>query len=155
MSYYAEKKAGQKVRNQHYTFGLRRLPLMSAALNGLILLGGSAWVVANAIPRLQAPEPVAFDWMMGLGILGVAINGLAVPRLRGNAGINSRVVALHLLKDALGWVAVLAGAVVIHFTGYYIIDPILSLLIAVYIFYGAFKICGRFTFCSFSVRQQR
>lgn len=139
MSYYAEKKAGQKVRDQNYTFGLRRLPLLSAALNGLILLIGSAWVVANAIPRLQAPQAVSSDWMIGLGILGVAVNGLAVLRLRGNAGINSRVVALHLLEDALGWVAVLVGAVVIHFTGYYIIDPILSLLIAAYIFYGAFK----------------
>ncbi|MBW3545877.1 MAG: cation diffusion facilitator family transporter, partial [Bacteroidetes bacterium] len=111
MSYYAEKRSGHKVLDQNYTFGLRRLPLISAALNGLILLGGSAWVVASAIPRLQAPQAVASDWMIGLGILGVAINGLAVLRLRGNAGINSRVVALHLLEDALGWVAVLIGAV--------------------------------------------
>ncbi len=101
--------------------------------------GGSVWVVITAIPRLQAPQAVESDWMIGLGILGVAINGLAVLKLKGNEGINSRVVALHLREDALGWVAVLIGAVVIHFTGYYIIDPLLSLLIAAYIFYGAFK----------------
>ena len=139
MSYYAEKKSGEKAKNQNYTFGLRRLPLISAALNALILLGGSAWVVANAVPRLQNPEPIESGWMIGLGVLGVAVNGMAVLKLRGNAGINSRVVALHLMEDALGWVAVLIGAIVIFFTGYYIIDPILSLLIAGYVFYGAFK----------------
>ncbi|AHM60677.1 cation diffusion facilitator family transporter [Flammeovirgaceae bacterium 311] len=139
MSYYAEKRSGQKVKDENYTFGLRRLPLMSAALNALILLGGSAWVVVNALPRLQAPEPVKSGWMIVLAVVGVAVNGLAVLRLKGNKGINSRVVALHLLEDALGWVAVLIGAVAIHYTGYYIIDPILSLLIACYIFYNAFK----------------
>lgn len=139
MSYYAEKRSGQKTKNQNYTFGLRRLPLISAALNALILLGGSTWIVVNAIPRLQNPEPLEADWMIGLGVLGVLVNGMAVLRLRGNTGINSRVVALHLMEDALGWVAVLIGAVVIYFTGYYIIDPILSLLIAGYVFYGAFR----------------
>ena len=139
MSYFAEKKSGQKVQDQNYTFGLRRLPLMSAALNALILLGGSVWVVVHAVQRLQAPEPVESGWMMGLAIIGVLVNGMAVLRLRGNEGINSRVVALHLMEDALGWVAVLLGAIAIYFTGYYIIDPLLSLVIAAYIFFGAFR----------------
>ena len=139
MSYYAEKKSGQQMNNQNYTFGLRRLPLITAALNAFILLGGSIWVVLNAARRLQEPEPVEASWMIGLAVLGVAVNGMAVLRLKGNKGVNSRVVALHLMEDALGWVAVLIGAIVIYFTGYYIIDPILSLLIAAYIFVGAFR----------------
>ena len=48
MSYYAEKKSGQQIKNQNYTFGLRRLPLITAAINAFILLGGSVWVVVNA-----------------------------------------------------------------------------------------------------------
>ncbi|EMR01896.1 cation diffusion facilitator family transporter [Cesiribacter andamanensis] len=139
MSYYAEKRAGQKLQDPNYTFGLRRLPLISAGLNGLILLLGSLWVVANAVPRLYAPEPVEAGGMMALAVLGVLVNGAAVLKLRGNRGVNSRVVALHLLEDALGWVAVLVGAVIIYYTGYYIIDPILSLLVAAYIFVGAFR----------------
>jgi cobalt-zinc-cadmium efflux system protein len=139
ISYYAEKKAGHKLADQNYTFGLRRLPLISAAINGLILLLGSMWVVANAVPRLYQPEPVSSGGMMALAVLGVVVNGAAVLKLRGNKGVNSRVVALHLLEDALGWVAVLVGAVIIHYTGYYIIDPILSLLVAAYIFVGAFR----------------
>jgi cobalt-zinc-cadmium efflux system protein len=77
--------------------------------------------------------------MIPLAVLGVLVNGAAVLRLKKGEGLNSRVAALHLMEDALGWIAILAGAIVIHFTGYYIIDPILSLLIAGYILFNALK----------------
>jgi cobalt-zinc-cadmium efflux system protein len=137
MGYLAERKARHKATDENYTYGFRRLPLLSAALNALILLGGSAWVISQAIGRLQAPERVDTQWMLPLAALGVLVNGWAVFRLSKGKGINSRMLRLHLLEDALGWIAVLLGAIVMHFTGFYLIDPLLSLLIAAYIIYHA------------------
>jgi cobalt-zinc-cadmium efflux system protein len=77
--------------------------------------------------------------MFYLAILGVTFNGFAVLRMRNSTGANQRVVMLHLLEDVLGWIAILIGSVIIKYTGLFIIDPILSLLVATYILYGAIK----------------
>ena len=137
--YYSEKQSTALTANPNYTFGLRQLPLISAAVNGLVLLGGSIWVLVQAVPRLQNPELVKTEWMIPLALLGMLVNGAAVLRLKKGDGFNSRMVALHLLEDALGWVAILIGGIMIFITGYHIIDPILSLLISGYIFINAFK----------------
>ena len=67
----------------------------------------------------------------------MAVNGLAMLRLAKTSSLNGRVVAWHLLEDALGWVAVLIVSIVLLFTDFYILDPILSILIAVYVLYNA------------------
>ena len=98
---------------------------------------GSLYVISQAIPRLINPEPTDARGMILFAILGVAVNGLAMVRLTKTTSLNARVVAWHLLEDALGWIAVLIVSVALIFTDYYILDPILSILIAVYIFYNA------------------
>ena len=75
--------------------------------------------------------------MILFAILGVAVNGLAMLRLSKQSSLNARVVTWHLLEDALGWIAVLIVSIALLFTDIYILDPILSILIAVYILYNA------------------
>ena len=109
-------------------------------INVVILSAGSVVIIVETIPRLLSPEDVHTQGMILLAILGVIMNGLAVIRLRGGGGsVNNQTVMLHLLEDALGWIAVLLGAIVMHYTHWSIIDPILSLLIAGYILYNAMK----------------
>ena len=94
----------------------------------------------ETVPRLFHPEKVNSQGMLALAIVGVLMNGAAVLRLKKNKhSVNQKTVMLHLMEDALGWIAVLIGAIVIYFTGWTIIDPLLSLCIAVYIFINAFK----------------
>jgi cobalt-zinc-cadmium efflux system protein len=136
---YFEKRS-QKKRDKKFSYGYRRLSTLAALLNIIILTTGSVVIILESIPRLLNPEPVHSMGMIGLAVLGVAMNGIAVLRLRGNSNsLNNRTVMLHLMEDALGWVAVLIGSVVIHYTQWYLLDPILSLGIAVYILYNALK----------------
>jgi cobalt-zinc-cadmium efflux system protein len=91
------------------------------------------------VKRLQNPEPANAKGMIFLAIIGVIFNGAAVLKLQKGESINEKVVSLHLLEDVLGWVAVLIGSIIMYFFDLPIIDPILSLLISVYVLYNAFN----------------
>ncbi len=130
----------QKSGDKSFSYGYRRFSLLSALINATILLAGSAFIITKAVPRLLEPEEIQTTGVLYIALLGVAINGLAVFRLKKSHGnVNQKVISLHLLEDALGWIAVLAGALVIQYTGWTIIDPILSVGIAGFILFNAIK----------------
>ena len=131
------RKYSHKQSDRIFSYGYRRLSSLAALINTLILFVGSIYVISQAIPRIINPEPTDARGMILFAVLGVAVNGLAMLRLVKTSSLNARVVAWHLLEDALGWVAVLIVSVVLLFTDWYILDPILSVLIAVYILFNA------------------
>ncbi len=138
-SWFLENYA-QRGRTPKYSFGYKRFSPLSALINAAILLTGSFFIVFETVPRLFHPEAVDARGMLLLAVLGIVMNGAAVWRLRaGKGSVNQRTVMLHLMEDTLGWAAVLVGSIVIYFTGWTIIDPLLSLCIAVYISVNAFK----------------
>lgn len=138
-AYYFEKLSDKK-RDNHFSYGYRRLSTLAALLNVVILTTGSVVIITQTIPRLLEPQEVHGLGMIGFAILGVIMNGIAVLRLRSKSkSLNQRTVMLHLLEDVLGWVAVLIASIVIYFTNWYILDPILSMLIAAYILFNALK----------------
>lgn len=138
LAWYLQKVSGRG-RDRRFTYGYRRFSLLGALINSVILIGGSMVILAMAISRLIAPQPTIALGMLALAVLGIVVNGAAVLRLKKGHSQNAKVVALHLLEDVLGWGAVLVGALVIHFTGWYWIDPLLSLGIAVYILINAYR----------------
>lgn len=138
LSWYFQKLSG-KSRSQKYSYGYKRLSLVSAFISAIILLVGSIFIIYKAIPRLINPEIVHVKGMFAIAILGVLVNGLAVLRLKKGHSSNERVVMLHLLEDVMGWFAVLLGSVVMYFFNWPIIDPILSIGIAIFILWNAFK----------------
>ena len=138
LSWYFQKLSG-KSRSQKYSYGYKRLSLVSALISAIILLVGSIFIVYKAIPRLINPEIVHVKGMFAIAILGVLINGLAVLRLKKGHSSNERVVMLHLLEDVMGWFAVLLGSIIMYFFNWPIIDPILSIGIAIFILWNAFK----------------
>ena len=136
LAWYLEKYS-HKQSDRSFSYGYRRLSSLAALINTLILFVGSLYVISQAIPRILNPEPTDAQGMILFAILGVAVNGLAMVRLAKTSSLNAKVVAWHLLEDALGWVAVLIVSIVLLFSDFYILDPILSVLIAVYIMYSA------------------
>ena len=138
LAWYLENlsKREQDVR---FSYGYRRFSLLGAFLNTTILIGGSLLVLVRAVPRLLRPETTNAQGMVIFSIIGILVNGAAVLRLKGDRSLNSRTVAWHLLEDVLGWVALLAVSVTLLFTDWYILDPILSIILTTYILYNTVR----------------
>lgn len=136
LAWYLEGKSQQQ-SDRTYSYGYRRLSLLAALINTLILLFGSIYVISEAIPRIINPEPADAKGMILFAILGIVVNGLAMLKLVRQSSLNASVVAWHLLEDVLGWIAVLIVSITLLFTDFYILDPILSVLISAFILYNA------------------
>ena len=133
------QKLSKKGSTKQYSYGYKRFSLLGAIINCIVLVVGSIYILSEAIPRLFSPQETKAKGMFFLAILGIVVNGIAVLRTRKGKSINERVVSLHLLEDVLGWAAVLVGSAVIYFTGWTIIDPILSLFIACFVLFNVIK----------------
>lgn len=134
LSRFSNKKAPDK-----YSYGYRRLTLFGALVNGIVLVIGSIWVLFEAIPRLTNPEMPVVEGMLGLAILGVAVNGYAVFKLKAGETLNEKVLTWHLLEDVLGWVAVLIVSIVLFFVQLPILDPLLSIGFTLFILFNVVK----------------
>lgn len=140
LSYFGLRMA-QLSPNQKRTFGYKKIRILTAFLNALILVILTIIVLRAAILRIIHPEAVRSSVLLGMAIIGIIINGTAIFLLRhDHASLSIRAAMLHLLEDFLGWIAVLVGGLIIHFTKWYIIDPILSIGISAFVIYGAYKI---------------
>lgn len=129
-----------KPSNKNATFGYHRAEIFAALTNGLLLLVVVGFILMEAYERLlSAPEIRTFE-MMVFAIVGFAVNLFVAFKLRGHHDLNMRSAYLHVLGDTLSSFGVIAGSILILFTGQYIIDPILSILIASIIIYGAIRI---------------
>ena len=137
-SVFAERLS-HKDPDQKFTFGYKRFSVLSAFINGVILLTGSLFVIYESISRIFSPQEVLPEGMVGLAILGLAVNGFAAFRLSKNDGLNSKMVMYHLLEDILGWIAVLVVSVVLLFKPWFILDSILSILISLIILKGVYR----------------
>jgi cobalt-zinc-cadmium efflux system protein len=131
-AWYFERLAGEK-GNARYTYGYKRFSVFGALVSTVLLLLSSLYILSEAVPRILHPEKSNAGGMVALALVGVAVNGLAMMRLSKEKGMNTRVVALHLLEDVLGWVAVLVVSLSLLFVDIPALDPILAVMITIYI----------------------
>ena len=133
------QKVSHKKRDRVYSFGYKRFSLLGAIINSFVLVTGSILVLNETIPRLFKPEEAHARGMLILALFGIIVNGAAVLRLKKGNSINERVVSLHLLEDVLGWGAILIGSIVMTIVHLPILDPLLSILITLYVLFNVFK----------------
>lgn len=138
IAWFLEKKSNKKP-DKVYTYGYARFSILGALVTSLVLLIGSSVVVLNAIPRIINPESVNYDGMLIFAIVGLVVNGLGAFLTSHGEHLNEKAVSLHLLEDVLGWVAVLITSIAMKIFNLPILDPILSIAIAVFILYHAIK----------------
>ena len=119
--------------DSHYTLGYKRFSLLGAMVTAVILMTGSVLVILGNITKLFHPQPVNDEGILWLGIIAVSINVLASLVVRKGKTKNESILSLHFLEDTLGWVAVILMAIVLRFTDWYILDPLLSLVISFFI----------------------
>lgn len=127
------EKISTKKEDREYTLGYKRYSLLGALLTSVILLVGSTLVIVENVPKLFAPERVNYDGMLVLGIFAIVVNTAASRVVSHGHSHNESILSLHFLEDILGWVAVIVISLILRFTDWYFLDPLLSLIIAGFI----------------------
>ncbi len=138
VSYFLEKKS-KKQPDETYTYGYARFSVIGGVITTLILLFGSIAVIYNAIVRIVNPVEINYNGMIIFAVVGVIVNFCAAYFTREGDSLNQKAVNLHMLEDVLGWVVVLVGAIIMRFTDISVIDPIMSIIVALFIFINAIK----------------
>lgn len=136
IAYFLERKSKQK-SDEKYTYGYARYSVMGGLVTTVVLLFGSLLMLYNAVCRIIDPIKINYSGMILFAVLGVSVNFCAAFFTRGGYSINQRAVNLHMLEDVLGWAVVLVGAVVMRFTDFSIIDPVISIGVSVFILANA------------------
>ena len=119
--------------DSRYTLGYKRFSLLGAILTAVILITGSTLVILENISKFIEPQPVDHEGMLWLGIIAIAINLMASLIVRKGQTKNESILSLHFLEDTLGWLAVIVVAIILRYTDWYFLDPLLSLGISAFI----------------------
>ncbi|HEU4850838.1 MAG TPA: cation diffusion facilitator family transporter [Telluria sp.] len=124
-----------------HSFGLVRAEALAAFVNALAMLALVAWIGWEAFQRLSNPSPVAGATVTVVAAIGMAINLVVAWFLsRDKDNVNTRAALVHVMGDLLGSVAALFAGAVIYFTGWFQIDPILSILVCLLILRSTFDV---------------
>jgi cobalt-zinc-cadmium efflux system protein len=137
LAFLFEKKSFKNA-DKKYTYGYVRYSVLGALVTTSVLLVGSVFIIIGAINRLINPEKVVSWGVLVLAVLGITINAIAYFITTKGKNLNEKAINLHLFEDLLGWIIVFVGGVIMQFTGWYFIDPILSLLLASFILFNVF-----------------
>ncbi len=133
------EKKSVKAPDNTYTYGYLRYSVLGSVITTVILCIGSVFVIVSSVSRILNPVAINYNGMIIFAAVGVVVNFVAALVTHGSDSLNEKAVNLHMLEDVLGWVVVLIGAVVMRFTNIRIIDPFLSIGVAVFILIGAGK----------------
>lgn len=139
ISYFLEK-ISRKAPDEKYTYGYKRFSVLGGFITSLILVLSSFLVIYNSVKRLINPIEINYNGMIIFAIFGTLVNLLAGIFTMGSSSLNLKSVNLHLLEDIFGWITVLIGAVIIKFTGFVFLDPIISIILSLFILIATFKI---------------
>jgi cobalt-zinc-cadmium efflux system protein len=136
--FYLQSKPADETK----TYGYHRAGVLAAFVNALTLVALSIWIFYESIQRLRSPERVSETVMIVVASLGLLLNGGIMLALRqaSRDDLNIRSAFVHMLGDALGSVAIIGGALVIRYTGWSQVDPLLSIVIALLVVWTAWDI---------------
>lgn len=142
---YAAFRFGRRAADAKRTFGYLRFEVIAGFINAVTLFAIVVWIVYEAWQRFQEPHVVLAGPMLGVAIAGLLINILVFWILtRGDSEhVNIKGAALHVLGDLLGSVGAVAAAVVIYYTDWTPIDPILSVVVSLLILRSAWKLLAK------------
>lgn len=129
LAYFFEK-ISNRGSNEQFSYGYRRFSLLGAFVTSIVLIIGAAVIVIDSIPVVFNPQPVNHQGVFWVAIAAIAINGLSVWLMSRGQSANEKLINIHLLEDLVGWIAVLIMSIILNFTDWYFLDPILSIVIA-------------------------
>lgn len=131
----------QRPPTREHTYGYHRAGILAAFTNALLLAIFSLVIVYEAFERLRSPLPVHVDVMLWVGLMALVVNGgITLALVSGSRDLNFRSILVHSAGDALSNVAIMAGALVIHWTGAHWVDPCLGLAIGALVMWSGIGI---------------
>ena len=124
------------------TYGYVRWEILAALVNGALLFGIAALIVAEAVDRIREPAPIQGGLFLIVAVAGLAVNGVSLALLHGqhHDHLNTRGAYLHVLGDLLGSVGAVAAAGIVLATGWTLADPIISVVLALLILVGGWRL---------------
>lgn len=136
---------GRRPADAKRTFGYKRFEVLAAAVNSGALFGVGIYILAEAARRFAHPTPIASGGMLVVAVIGLVVNLIAMLLLRGEHEHNLNVHGAYLeaLSDLLGSAGVIAASILIRITGWRIIDPIMAILIALWVLPRAWRLLSR------------
>jgi len=139
---YIANVLSRKKASSGRTFGYKRAEIIAAFVNSGTLIIVAVFLIKEAIERFFNPEAIGSGIVISLSILGILVNGFSVLLLRpdSNRNMNLRSAYLHLLTDMMASVAVLIGGILMYYLQWFWIDPLLTILIAVYLVYMGYDL---------------
>jgi cobalt-zinc-cadmium efflux system protein len=142
ISFVANSLSRKKKQDLTKTFGYKRAEIIAAFFNASTLIVIAVFLIVEAIDRFQNPREIVSNLVIWLALLGIGGNGLGVLFLKNDANhnLNMRSAYLHLLTDMLASVAVLFGGLMMKYYQIYWIDPVLTIIISVYLIYMSWRI---------------
>ena len=140
-------RLGRRPADTRRSYGYHRLQILAAFLNGIVLIALVAWIIFEAVRRLNEPVEILGGLMLAVAGVGLVVNVVAFAILHaGNRdNLNVRGALLHVLGDLLGSVAAMVAAAIIIATGWTPIDPLLSILVALLILRSAWSLVRQST----------
>lgn len=134
--------ARERPENEKQTFGYYRFEILSALINGIVLVVIVGAIFAGALQRIYSPPQINLAIMLPIAIIGLAANLFSIFILlpHSHENLNIKGAFWHIIADAISSVCVVLGGIIIWFTGFNLIDPILSVLIGVLIIRGAYSL---------------
>ncbi len=125
-----------------YTYGFQRAEVLGALLNGLTIWLISGFLVFESFERFKAPPSIRAEWVIGVGLAGLIANlaSLKFLHVSQKSSLNVRSAYLHVLTDCLGSVAAVVSGIVIEYTGWSIVDPILTCVFSVLMLWGSWRL---------------
>lgn len=141
ISYIATLLA-KKEASANKTFGYKRAEIIAAFVNSATLIVVAIILIIEAVERFMEPQPIGYNLVIWLSLLGILANGFSVLLIKKDAdrNMNMRSAYLHLLTDMMASVAVLVGGLLMKFYGVFWIDPLLTILIALYLIYMGYDL---------------
>lgn len=138
VAYYLQRVSSKK-GDTRFSYGYKRFSLLGSVFISVILVIGAVFIVREGVLRIIQPEESDAKGMLLLAILGIIVNGAAVLKLRGGSSHNERAVLIHMMEDVLGWAAVLVASIVMIFADIPVLDPILSIVITIWVLFNVYK----------------
>jgi len=134
IAYFANRLASRP-NSESKTFGYKRAEILAALFNSSVLIGIAIFLIIEAFHKFYHPEIVNSIWVIALGTLSIVLNALSVLLVKDDAHDNMNIKAayLHLLTDVMTSVAVVVGGILMYYYDVFWIDPLISVLIAIYL----------------------